>query len=336
MTKGARSGGAATRLAVLDDYHGQALAMADWSGLSDRCAITVFDDHLADEDAIAARLEAFAIVCIMRERTPFPRALLARLPQLRLLVTTGMGNRALDLAAATELGVLVCGTRVAPLRTAELTWGLILALARNIALEDRAIRNGAWGRTIGQDLIGRRLGLVGLGRLGTRVALIGKAFGMEPVAWSENLTPELAEERGARWVDKEALFAESDVVSVHLVSSERTRGLVGAAEIGLMKPDAILINTSRGPIVDEAALIEALRARSIAGAGLDVFETEPLAADHPLFALENVVLTPHLGYVTRDTYGVFYGDTVAAVEAYLAGSPIRVLNPEAERRPPPK
>ncbi|MDP6804609.1 MAG: D-2-hydroxyacid dehydrogenase family protein [Rhodospirillales bacterium] len=334
MTKRPRSGGTATKLAVLDDYHGAALAMADWSGLSDRCAITVFDDHLADEDALAARLEGFAIICIMRERTPFSSALLARLPQLRLLVTTGMGNRALDLAAATERGVLVCGTRGAPLRTAELTWALILAVARNIVLEDRAIRNGAWGRTIGQDLIGRRLGLVGLGRLGTRVALIGKAFGMEPVAWSENLTPELAEERGARWVDKEALFAESDVVSVHTVLSERTRGLVGAAEIGLMKPDAILVNTSRGPIVDEAALVAALRAGSIAGAGLDVFETEPLAADHPLFALENVVLTPHLGYVTRDTYRVFYGDTVAAVEAYLAGRPIRVLNPEAESRVP--
>ena len=336
MTKPPRSGGAAATLAVLDDYHGAALAMADWSGLSGRCAITVFDDHLADEDAIAARLEPFAIVCIMRERTPFSRALLARLPALRLLVTTGMGNRAVDLDAATERGVVVSGTRVAPLRTAELTWALILALARNIAIEDRAIRNGAWGRTIGQDLIGRRLGLVGLGRLGARVALIGKAFGMEPVAWSENLTPELAEERGARWVDKKELFAASDVVSVHMVLSERTRGLVGAAEIGLMKPDAILVNTSRGPIVDEAALLKALRAGSIAGAGLDVFETEPLAADHPLFALENVVLTPHLGYVTRDTYRVFYSDTVAAVEAYLDGRPIRVLNPEAECSGPRK
>ena len=328
----AKTGKGAVAVAVLDDYHGVALEMADWSKL-EGARITVFRDHVDDEAKVAARLRPFAVVCAMRERTPFPKSLLDRLPNLRCLVTTGTGNRAIDTAAATARGVVVCGTRNAPLRTTELNWALTLALSRHIVVEDRATRAGRWQVTIGDDLIHRTLGVVGLGRLGTRVAAIGKAFGMEVIAWSQNLTPELAEERGATYAAKDELFRRADVVSVNVVLSERTRGLIGAREIGLMKPTAYLVNTSRGPIVDEAALIAALERRSIAGAGLDVFDHEPLPRDHPLLKLDNVVLTPHLGYVTGDTYRVFYRDTVEDVAAYLAGKPARVINPDVVERP---
>ena len=259
------------KLAVLDDYHGVAARYGDFASLPG-VATEVHRDHLDDLDALVLRLKDCEIVCLMRERTAFPRALIQRLPKLRLLVTTGPQNRSIDTAAATEHGILVCGTRVAPLRTAELTWALILALARHIPEEHANVRAGRWMTTIGQDVYGRRLGIVGLGRLGTRVGLIGRAFGMEVVAWSRNLTPESAEERNARYVPKDELFATSDVVTIHMVLSERSRHLVGADEIGRMKPTAFLINTSRGPLVDEAALVAALEAGRIAGAGLDVYD----------------------------------------------------------------
>jgi phosphoglycerate dehydrogenase-like enzyme len=261
----------------------------------------------------------------MRERTPFPAALFAHLPNLKLLVTAGMRNAAIDLEAAAARGVTVCGTDMLPYPTAELTWGLILAFARNIAHEDRAMRDGKWQTTIGTGLKGKTLGLVGLGRLGAQVATIGKAFGMEIIAWSQNLTAEHAASAGARRVDKATLFAESDVISIHLVLGERTRGLVKAADLARMKKTAFLVNTSRGPIVEESALVAALAEGSIAGAAIDVYDREPLPADHQLRRLANTVLTPHLGYVTAENYRLVYGQAVEAIAAYLAGTPIRVL-----------
>lgn len=319
------------KIAVLDDYQNVARSMADWSALPATAEVTVFNDHVADPDALVRRLQDFEIVCIMRERTAFPRAVFERLPNLRMLVTTGSRNASVDLAAATEHRVLVTHTRGTTHPTPELAWGLILALARHIPYEHRAMQEGRWQTTIGRGLNGGTLGILGLGRLGARTARIGQAFGMEVIAWSQNLTAERAAEHGARLVGKQDLFRLADVVSIHLVLSDRSRGLVGAAELALMKPTAWLINTSRGPIVDEAALIDALRNRRIAGAGLDVYGTEPLPADHPLRRLDNVVLTPHLGYVTEETYRIFYGDTVENIAAWLAGAPIRMLNPEARR-----
>jgi len=276
---------------------------------------------------VAARLRDFDVVMAMRERTPFPRALLTRLPRLRLLVTTGMRNAAIDLGAATERGILVCGTAGLPYPTAELAWGLILSLARHIPTEDRATREGRWQETLGRGLNGKTLGVLGLGTLGSRVARVGQAFEMTVLAWSQNLTRERAREVGATLVDRDELLARADVVSIHLVLSERTRGLIGTRELGLMKPSAYLVNTSRGPIVDEAALVHALRNGTIAGAGLDVFDEEPLPLDHPLRHLPNTVITPHLGYATEETYRLFYGQAVEDITAYLAGQPIRVLRP---------
>jgi phosphoglycerate dehydrogenase-like enzyme len=261
----------------------------------------------------------------MRERTPFQRSLLQRLPQLRLLVTTGMRNASIDLQAAVDNGVTVCGTEGLPYPTAELTWGLILALARQIPREDHATRNGQWQVSLGVGLQRLVLGVIGLGRLGSQVATVGKAFGMEVLAWSQNLTAERAAQCGATLVEKDDLLSRADVVTIHLILGERSRGLIGARELGLMKPTAYLVNTSRGPIVDEAALIQALEQGRIAGAGLDVFDEEPLPLNHPLRRLENTVLTPHMGYVTRDTYEVFYGQAVEDVQAFLRGSPVRVL-----------
>jgi phosphoglycerate dehydrogenase-like enzyme len=311
-----------TRVAVLDDYQGVALGCADWSELE----VEVFPDHLADDDAVIERLAPFDVVVAMRERTPFSRTRLERLPNLRLLVTTGMRNASIDLGAARELGITVCGTGSLGPPTAELAWALILAVTRHVAEEDAAMRAGGWQHTIGPELAGHRLGIVGLGRLGARMATIARAFEMEPVAWSQNLTAERAAEAGAELVTKEELFATADVVTIHLVLSHRTRGLVGAPELARMKPTAYLVNTSRGPIVDEAALLDALRAGRIAGAGLDVYATEPLPADHPLRGAPNTVLTPHIGYVTTGTYEVFYGDAVEDVARWLAGDPVRVLN----------
>jgi phosphoglycerate dehydrogenase-like enzyme len=310
-----------TRVAVLDDYQGVALGCADWSELE----VEVFPDHLAD-DVVVERLAPFDVVVAMRERTPFPRARLERLPNLRLLVTTGMRNAAIDLDAARDNGVLVCGTGSLGPPTAELAWALILAVTRHVAEEHAAMRAGGWQHTIGPELAGHRLGIVGLGRLGARMAAVGRAFEMEVVAWSQNLTAERAAEAGAALVSKEELFATADVVTIHLVLSDRTRGLVGAPELARMKPTAYLVNTSRGPIVDEAALLDALHAGRIAGAGLDVYATEPLPADHPLRRAPNTVLTPHIGYVTTGTYEVFYGDAVEDIARWLAGDPVRVLN----------
>lgn len=313
------------RIAVLDDYQSVAAGFCDWSQVPGEVRVVEFHDAVADEDALAARLEPFDVVVAMRERTEFPRSLLARLPDLRLLVTTGMVNRAIDVAAAGELGITVCGTGAGAAATAELTWGLILAALRHIPREDAALRTGGWQRTIGGDLAGARLGVVGLGRLGSRVAAVGTAFGMDVVAWSQNLTDERAAEVGVRRVGRDELFATADVVTVHLLLSRRTRGLIGRADLGRMKPTAVLVNTSRGPIVDEAALLEALHAGRIGGAGLDVYDVEPLPEDSPLRAAPRTVLTPHLGYVTRGTYEVFYREAVEDIAAWAAGAPVRVL-----------
>ena len=319
-----------TSIAVLDDYQGVSQQLADWSILPESCNVLVFRDHLSDLDAVAERLREFEVVCAMRERTPFPRELLERLPNLRLLVTAGMRNASIDTEAATDLGVLVCGTDGGPTNPpAELNWGLILALARHIHQEDAATRRGHWGTTLGPSLEGKVLGVLGLGRLGAAVAKVGVAFEMSVIAWSQNLTQERAAQHGATLVSKDELFQQSDVVSVHVQLSERTLGLVGARELGLMKPTALLINTARGPIVDEAALIDALRNGTIAGAGLDVFDQEPLPADHPFLQMDNTLLTPHLGYATPEQLSIRYQGTVEDIGAFLEGSPIRALNPEA-------
>jgi phosphoglycerate dehydrogenase-like enzyme len=317
-------------VAILDDYHGVALAMADWSALAPDCRVQVFRDHLTDLDALADRLREFEIVTCMRERTPFRRDLLERLPNLRLLVTTGMRNAAIDLQAATDLGVLVCGTAGGPESPpAELTWGLILALVRHIPRENAATRLGHWGTTVGMSLEHRVLGVLGLGRLGATVARVGVAFGMSVIAWSQNLTAERAAQCGAALVTRDELFTRSDILTIHVQLSERTQGLVGERELGSMKRTAYLVNTARGPIVDEAALVRALQVRTIAGAGLDVFDEEPLPSDHPFKQLDNTVLMPHAGYVTEDQYRVRYRETVEDVAAYLGGTPVRILNPKA-------
>jgi phosphoglycerate dehydrogenase-like enzyme len=319
--------GSMRKVAVLDDYHGVALQMADWSTLDSECRVEVFQDHLSDVGALADRLRDFEIVTCMRERTPFGRDLLTRLPNLRLLVTTGMRNAAIDLKAASDLGVVVCGTAGGPEGPpAELTWGLILALIRHIPREDAATRAGRWGTSVGMSLAGRVLGVLGLGRLGTIVARVGGAFGMNVIAWSQNLTAEKASQCGATLCTKDELFRRSDIVTIHIQLSARTRGLVGTRELGLMKRTAYLVNTARGPIVDEPALVGALQTRAIAGAGLDVFDEEPLAPDHPFKQLDNTLLMPHAGYVTEEQYRVRYRDTVENVAAYIKGAPLRVLS----------
>ncbi|MGH7911914.1 MAG: D-2-hydroxyacid dehydrogenase family protein [Candidatus Dormibacteraceae bacterium] len=317
-----------TRVAVLDDYQAAAEAAPDWAALPETVEVTFFRDHLAQEEQVRERLQPFGVVVAMRERTPFPATLLRSLPNLRLLVTTGMRNRSIDLAAARELGITVSGTGGAMSRgTAELAWGLILALARRIPAEDIAVRGGAWQTTVGTELYGKRLGLLGLGRIGGQMASIGRAFGMDVVAWSEHLTGEAAERAGARRLEKLELLETSDVVSIHLVLSERTRGLLGGPELGRMRRTAYLVNTSRGPIVDEDALLAALRDGTLAGAGLDVYDQEPLPADHPLRKLDNVVLTPHLGYVLEENYRLLYPQMVEAIRAFMASKPVpRAIN----------
>jgi phosphoglycerate dehydrogenase-like enzyme len=311
------------KIAILDDYQNVALGFADWDSLD--AEVEVFTSPIDDADELVRRLTGVEVVVAMRERTRFPAELLARLVDLRLLVSTGRRNAAIDLEAARRHGIVVCGTGYLSYPTAEHTWALILAAARNLATELPAMAKGGWQTTVGTGLHGKTLGLLGLGRLGSRVATVGQAFGMETIAWSQNLTTERAAEHGVTAVSKEELFSRSDVLSVHLVLSDRTRGLVGTAEFGVMKPSAILVNTSRGPIVDEAALLAALRHEEIGGAALDVYDTEPMPADHPLRALPNVVLTPHLGYVTREVYEIFYRDAVEDIAAYQAGDPIRVM-----------
>ena len=313
------------QIAILDDYQRVALGMADWSRLQAAHAVTVFDAPFASEDAVAAALAGFEVVTIMRERTPFPRSLFARLPKLKLLVTTGHRNAAIDMAAAAEHGVTVCGTEAPGHSTAELALGLIIALSRHLVPEAAAMRSGGWQTTVGRDLRGRTLGLLGLGRLGSQMASYAHAFGMPVIAWSQNLTADVAAKSGAIHVSKDELFQRADIISIHLKLSARSTGLVGTRELALMKPDALLINTSRGPIVDEAALIAALTAGRIGGAGIDVYATEPLPTDHPLRTTPRTLLTPHIGYVTQETYRKFYGGTVAAVEAWFAGTPISTL-----------
>ncbi|HUZ75291.1 MAG TPA: D-2-hydroxyacid dehydrogenase family protein [Stellaceae bacterium] len=318
------------RVALLDDYQGAALGAADWQSLHPAAEIEAFPVHIADPDALARRLHVFDGVVLMRERTAFPKSLIERLPNLRLIVTAGMRNAALDVTAATARGIQVCGTDMLGYPTAELTWGLIIALMRHIPQEDRAIRQGQWQSPVpGNGLQGKTIGILGLGRLGSQVAAVAKAFRMDIVAWSQNLTDAKAAEHGARRVGKEALFEQSDVVTIHLALSDRSRGLVGAAELARMKPAAYLVNTSRGPIVDAAALLACLRARRIAGAGLDVYDAEPIAKDHPLLALDNVILTPHLGYATAEAYRGIYGQAVEIIRGFLDGKVVRGLNTPA-------
>ncbi|MEE2853470.1 MAG: D-2-hydroxyacid dehydrogenase family protein [Actinomycetota bacterium] len=326
------------RVAILDDYAGVALQAADWSSVQKRSEVTVFDHYLAEDEAADA-LRPFDVVCTMRERMAFPRTLIERLPDLKLITIVGRSLPNLDMAAATEHGILVAHSDFAHPRfrsmrdaTPELAWGLMIATVRNLADEHRNMRAGGWQSSAGMTLSGKTLGLLGLGRVGRRMAEYGRVFGMDVIAWSQNLTEDAATSVGARRVEKAALFESSDVVSIHLVLSERTRGLVGAAELALMKPHAYLINTSRGPIVDEASLLTALEAGLIAGAGLDVYDTEPLPKDHRLRLLPNVTLSPHLGYVTREMLGAFYSDSVESVVAWLDGAPIRIANPEVARR----
>jgi len=316
----------AVRCAILDDYQNVALTMADWSKVKGDVAIKVFNEHLGSADKVVEALKGFAIVCAMRERTAFPRAVIEALPELKLLITTGMRNASIELEAAQARNVVVCGTPSFGNATAAIATGLMLDLARHICYEQVRLKAGApWQTTIGLDLEGITLALLGLGRLGTRMAEIGQAFRMNVIAWSQNLTPERCQKVGVEAVSRDDLFRRADFLSIHLQLSPRTRSLVGARELGLMKGGAYLINTSRGPIVEEAALIAALREKRIAGAGLDVFDIEPLPVEHPLRALDNVVLTPHLGYVVEQNYRAFFGGTVDAIRGFLDGKPVRVL-----------
>ena len=313
-------------IAILDDYQNVSLSMADWSGLQQGNRVVVFTTRLPDVESAARALADFDVIGVMRERTPFNRALFEKLPKLRLLVTTGKRNASIDLDAAKARNVLVCNTGGAGRATAELAFALMLGLARHLREEFNAMRpGGGWQTTLGFDLEGKTLGILGLGNLGAKVARIGTAFDMKVIAWSENLTAERARERGAERVEKDELFRRADIVTIHSVLSPRTRGVVGARELALMKPAALLINTSRGPIVDEAALLAALREKRIAGFGADTFDVEPLPASHPLRSEPRALLTPHLGYVTEETYRDFYGGMVQAMEAWLAGKPINIL-----------
>jgi phosphoglycerate dehydrogenase-like enzyme len=323
------------KVAVLDDYPKIALQSADWSALQGKAQITVFDRHLSEDEA-ALLLQPFDVLCTIRERMSMPRSLFQRLPNLKLVTIIGMSLPNLDMKAATEHGVIVSHWNLAnPLyagifnATPELTWGLMIATVRHMDLESRRMRAGGWQSTVGMILAGRTLGLLGLGRIGKRMAAYGRAFDMSVIAWSQNLTDEVAATVGARRVEKDDLFRLADFLSIHVQLSDRTRGLVTARELALMKPEAYLINTSRGPIVVEADLVAALRASRIAGAGIDVYDTEPPPADHPFRTLDNVTVTPHLGYVTRETLTAFYSDTLEAVVAFAEGAPIRIANPEA-------
>jgi phosphoglycerate dehydrogenase-like enzyme len=326
------------RVAILDDYQQVSLASTDWSAVRSLAEIDVFAKHIASTEALVSALDPYDVIVAMRERTFFDASRLSQLPRLRLLVTTGMANTSIDLAAASAQGITICGTGGSAYSTAELTWGLILALVRHIPEEDRRMKtvgraggaalgvSGGWQQTVGTDLHGKKLGLVGLGHQGQTVAKIGRAFGMKLAAWSQNLDPDIAKKAHAEAVSKEELFSSCDVVTVHYKLGPRSVGLVGAAELALMKPSAYLVNTSRGPIVDSAALLSALRSGSIAGAALDVFDVEPLPLSDPLRSAPNVVLTPHLGYVTEDAYQVFYGDAAQDIVAFASGSPVRVLS----------
>jgi phosphoglycerate dehydrogenase-like enzyme len=306
------------QIAILDDYQNVALTFADWSRVASQADITVFNDHLSQPDDVIARLQPFDVVCVMRERTPLTREIIERLPRLKMIASTGSGNASIDEQAARERKVQITHTGYRSTPTIELTWALILASARNLVAETMSVRSGGWQTSIGRELSGRVLGVLGLGRIGSEMARIGVVFGMEVTAWSQNLTAERARADGAERVSKDELFRRSDVLTIHVVLSDRTRGLVNAADLGVMKPTSWLVNTSRGPIVDENALVDALTSKSIAGAAIDVFDTEPLPADHPFRTLPNVLATPHIGYVAEDLYRTFYRDAAANIEAWLA------------------
>jgi phosphoglycerate dehydrogenase-like enzyme len=305
------------KVAILDDYQNVALEMADWSPVARRAEITVFNDHVADPDAVVERLLPFDVICVMRERTPLPRAVIEHLPRLKLIASTGSRNASIDMTAAEEHGIHVTATGYRSTPPIEMTWALILASARHIVRESSSVREGGWQTSVGAELDGKVLGVLGLGNIGGQVARIGLAFGMKVIAWSQNMTPQIAEAAGAALVTKDELFRQADVVTIHLILSKRTRGLVGAADLALMKPTSWLINTSRGSIVDDGALVQALTARTIAGAALDVFDTEPLPVDHPFRSLENVLATPHIGYVAEDLYRTFYGDAAVSIAGWL-------------------
>jgi phosphoglycerate dehydrogenase-like enzyme len=315
------------RCAILDDYQNVALSAADWSKVSGDLEIQVFNAHLGATDKVIAALQGFEIVCAMRERTAFPRDVIEKLPQLKLLFTTGMRNASIDVAAAKARGVVVCGTPAVGSPTSGIAIGLMLELTRRIGYENARMKAGVpWQTTIGLDLEGLTLGVLGLGKLGARTARIAQAFGMKVIAWSQNLTPEKCQEAGVGYAGKEDLFRQADIVSIHLVLSQRSRGLVGANELALMKPSAYIINTSRGPIIEETALLAALRGKTIAGAGLDVFDVEPLPPDHPLRKMDNVVLTPHLGYVATQNYRAYFAGVVDDIRAFLDAKPVRVID----------
>ncbi|WP_439595158.1 D-2-hydroxyacid dehydrogenase family protein [Falsiroseomonas sp.] len=320
------------RLAILDDFQGLALEMGPWNRLPPSLSVQVFRDNLADQDALVERLLPFDAILGIRERTPFPAALLQRLPNLKLLMTTGERNRAFDVAAANAQGITVCGTPSAGAPTVDITWGLILGLLRDLPAQMASLRAGTWqasgaSNSVGTASEGLTLGILGLGKLGTRVAKVGQALGMKVIAWSQNLTAEAAAAAGATRVEKAELFAQSDVVTLHMILSDRSRGIVGAAELAAMKPSAYIVNTSRGPLIDQAALIAALKEGRIAGAGLDVFDREPMPLDHPLMSTPNTMLTPHLGYVSRQNFSAYFHGAVETIEAYLADKPIRLLKP---------
>ena len=315
------------RLAILDDYQGVTLDLGPWSDAPPTMAITTFRDTLKDADALVERLAPFDAILAMRERTPFPRALLARLPNLRLLISTAARNRSIDLEACAELGITACGTPDAGAPTVDLTWALILCLARDIPNQQASLRAGAWQTKVGIGLEGKTLAVLGLGKLGARVAKVGAALGMRIIAWSPNLTEARAAEVGATRVDKATLLAEADVLTLHVVLSERSRGIIAAADLAQMKPTAFIVNTSRGPLIDQPALITALTEGRIAGAGLDVFDIEPLPSGHPILAAPNTVLTPHLGYVAEQNYRAYFEGAVEAINAFEAGHPIRIMTP---------
>jgi phosphoglycerate dehydrogenase-like enzyme len=317
----------AVQITVIDDWQDVARDVVDWSVLDGIGEVTFLHDYPADRDTLAERLQRFDVICVMRERTRFDEELLRRLPNLKLLLTGGMRNAALDLKAAATLGIQVCGTESYKHAAPELTWALVMALSRNLVAEANALRAGLWQQGLGGDLHGKTLAILGLGSIGTRVAQFGQVFGMRVIAWSENLTAERAAAAGVTYVSKQALFEQADVLSIHLVLSERSRGLVDAEALGWMKPEALLVNTARGPIVDEAALIDALRHKRLAGAALDVFAEEPLPPEHPFRTLDNVLATPHVGYVSRQNYQQFYGQMIEDLQAWAAGKPIRVLAP---------
>lgn len=314
------------RLAILDDYQGVAMSMGPWDRIPG-VEVTVFRDTITDREALIRRLEPFDAILAMRERTPFPRALIESLPKLRLLITTAARNRSIDAAACAEKGIVFCGTPSHGDPTVDITWGLIIGLMRDLPAQQQALREGRWQTSVGTALEGQTLGVVGLGKLGGRVAKVAQAFGMKVIAWSQNLTEDRAAEIGARRVDKAALFEQADVVTLHLILSDRSRGIVGAEDLARMKRSAFIVNTSRGPLIDQDALIAALREGRVAGAGIDVFDTEPLPPGHPILAAPNTILTPHLGYVSQQNYRAYYAGCVEAIESFNAGAPVRVIAP---------